>query len=369
MQQSVKRWCFVLVLLIILVAATACAAPRLKLIPASNPDYVYAGRIDFSNPDAPKFYWAGNSATIGFTGRNVSVVLDAPDEGAYFDIILDGDGAHRQVIRCRKGRHAYLIAADLADTRHTVEIFRRVDPTYPAVAFDGIQIAETGDVLRLAPNPSRRIVFYGDSITSGYGVLDPPRNHAGDAAYMDNYVAYDAVAARALHADYRSISLSGIGIMRSWFPLVMPDMYDRLAPRDPASHWDFSSWVPDFVVVNLLQNDSWLLPHEPHPPSREKIIAAYVEFVRDLRRHYPHAAIICLLGNMDITAAGSPWPGYVQAAVQRMHEGGDHNLYSLIVPFKHTPGHPNVAEQAVLAHALIGKIRSIEVHAANPARN
>lgn len=349
--------------LCLLVAPVAFAAPPAtgsRAVAANNPDYVYAGRVDFSDPAAPRFYWAGNAATIGFTGRKLAVVLATTSADIYMDVIVDGDGTHRYVVHCRKGRHVYPIRAALAAGRHTVQVFRRVDPTWPAVRFEGIRIAAGARVFRPSVPHALRIVFYGDSITSGYGVLSPDRKDEGNPAYMDNYVAYDAVAARALHAAYRSISLSGIGILKSWFPLTMPQMYGRLAPRDPQSRWNFASWTPDVVVVNLLQNDAWLLPREKHPPSRQRIVAAYAGFVRALRDHYPHAAIICMLGNMDVTAKGSVWPGYVRAAVHKLRAAGDARVYTLIVPYKQTPGHPDVTEQRTLAAALVSKIRTVE---------
>jgi len=352
-------------LLLVLVAspwawAKSPDAMPLQTIRADNPDFVYAGRVDFTDRAAPKFYWAGNSAAIVFTGRDLDVVLDDPQGGAWFDIIIDGDGNHRRVVHCGKGRRVYPVATHLAGGRHTAEVFRRVDPTLAGVSFEGIRIDKGGKVFHPNLHYARRIVFYGDSITSGYGVLDASRKDEGNPRYMDNYVAYDALAARALHVGYRSISLSGIGVMKSWFPLVMPQMYDRLAPRNPASHWDFTRWRPDIVVVNLLQNDAWLLPREKQPPSSRQIIHAYTDFVRALRGHYPDARIICMLGNMDITAKGSPWPGYVEAAVQAMRAGGDRRIYSLVVPYKNTSGHPDIAEQRVLAQALVSRIKSIE---------
>ena len=45
----------------------------------------------------------------------------------------------------------------------------------------------------------------------------------------------------------------------SWDSLIMPEIYDRLVPTDSKSKWDFSLYRPDIVVVNLFQNDSWLV--------------------------------------------------------------------------------------------------------------
>lgn len=225
MQRTRMPWTITVVLGALLLTpltfAAAAAGTGLKLVRADNPDYVYAGRVDFSDPMAPKFYWAGDSATIGFTGHELGVTLDSPEGDAWFDVIVDGHGAHRHVVHCRNGRHAYVIAAHLADGRHTVEVFRRVDPTAGVAMFDGIEIGKSDEVFRPALHYATKIEYYGDSITSGFGVLAPGRKDEGNLAFMDNYVAYDADAARVLHADYRSISLSGIGILESWFPLVM----------------------------------------------------------------------------------------------------------------------------------------------------
>ncbi|HKI47084.1 MAG TPA: hypothetical protein VKA08_17270 [Balneolales bacterium] len=343
-----------------LVPTFAQSSSNLKIVKADNPDYIYAGRIDFSRPDAPKFYWAGNSATIGFTGRRLSVILDNAKGDNYFDIIIDGNGAHRHVIKCVKGRHLYTVAQNLKDTRHTVDVFRRIDPPFSGTKFEGIEIGKSDSVFRPDIHYKFKIAYYGDSITSGYGVLDTTGGkHGGDPDMMDNYVAYDAVTARHFDADYRSISRSGIGIIKSWYPLTMPQMYDRLNPNDPNSHWDFSKWTPDIVVINLFQNDSWLLPKEKNPPAKEQIIEAYIHFVETLRSKYPQADFICMLGNMDITRKGSPWPAYVETAVSRMRKKGDHHIYTLIVPYKHTPGHPHVAEQKSMSEMLDKKISEI----------
>ena len=148
--------------------------------------------------------------------------------------------------------------------------------------------------------------------------------------------------------------------MVSWFPLIMPEMYDRLDPTDSTSKWDFSKYTPDVVVINLLQNDSWIvnMPNNEQfknrfgtkRPDSSFIIDAYKNFVQTIRKTYPATQIICMLGNMDITRKGSPWPGYVERAVAQLH---DKQIFTYIAPYKETPGHPKVKEQQMLADGLI----------------
>ena len=140
----------------------------------------------------------------------------------------------------------------------------------------------------------------------------------------------------------------------------MPEMYNRLDPTDSTSKWDFSKYTPDLIVINLLQNDSWIvtMPNNEQfkkrfgskPPDEAEIVEAYKNFVQTIRSTYPKAPIICMLGNMDITKKGSPWPGYVQKAVSQLH---DKKIFTYFAPYKDTYGHPKIKEQVTLANGLI----------------
>ncbi len=86
---------------------------------------------------------------------------------------------------------------------------------------------------------------------------------------------------------------------------------------------------------------------------RSAIIAAYRLFVANIRKHYPHAQIICALGNMDATREGSPWPDYVTRAVSNLK---DNRIYTHFVACKDTPGHPTIREQEDMASSFIAFI-------------
>jgi hypothetical protein len=197
-------------------------------------------------------------------------------------------------------------------------------------------------------------------------VEDTTGKDRGTAPYENAYIAYASLTARHFDAAYNCTVKSGIGITISWFPLIMPEMYDRLDPEDPNSKWDFSKFRPDLVVINLFQNDAWLTNMPTHdqfkarfgttPPTPEFIINAYKNFVKQVRTKYPNAHIICMLGNMDATKEGAPWPGYIQKAVDQQK---DKKIYTLFVPYKNTNGHPSRSEQKTLADSLI---RFIDTH-------
>jgi len=207
------------------------------------------------------------------------------------------------------------------------------------------------------------IEFYGDSITSGYAVEDYSGKDRPDSIYTNSYNSYASVTARYFNADYTCISRGGIGVMVSWYPLIMPEMYDRLNPEDSDSKWNFTKSNPDVVVINLFQNDSWLVNIKDNEqfkskfgeekPSDEFIVKSYKDFVKTIRNKYPNTKIICMLGNMDITNYDSVWPGYVKEAVSALN---DNKISTLFVPYKNTLGHPKVEEQQLIANSLISLI-------------
>ena len=319
----------------------------------------YSGRIDFSNPQSPVFFWAGTSVKARFEGNSIQVKLKDISGKNYYNAIIDGDIDNRIVIDCEPGQTVYTVsvADSIEKESHTIEIVRRTDPRSPATEFQGFVLEPGKKLFELPSDRKMRIEFFGNSITSAHGVLDESRKNNDDLSTWDNTMSYAAMTARHLNAEYHCISMSGIGVVKSWYPLIMPQIYNRLDPNDPESEWGFSQWTPDIVVVNLFQNDSWLIKN--HQP--ETMITAYTDFIRTLRTHYPDVEIICALGNMDITRSGSPWPGYVKTAVSRMNQPpfSDAKIHSLIFPFKNTGGHPTVSEQKAMADLLVEFIEDL----------
>jgi hypothetical protein len=190
-------------------------------------------------------------------------------------------------------------------------------------------IAVDGKVLP-PPAYKHRIEFYGNSITCGYAIEDTEGKDRGTYEFENGYKSYANITARNFNADYRSISKSGIGVVISWFNYVMPDIYDRVAAHDSIAKWDFKKFTPEVVVVNLFQNDSWIVKLPDHeqfkahfgktPPTDGFIIKSYQKFITSIRGKYPQAKIICALGSMDATKQGSPWPGYIQKAVAGLND-------------------------------------------------
>jgi len=322
----------------------------------SNKNIAYEGRIGkTSDGSASEIYWSGSSIKINFKGTDANITLEDENGANYFNVILDGTPI--KVIKLEKGKKTYNLLKDLPNKKHSIELTKRNEWTYGKTLFYNLEIK--GELLHKDPQKPFFIEFYGDSITTGHGNEDYSGNDKPEGNVSNNYTTYAAMTARHFNSEYSCIARGGIGIMVSWHTMIMPEMYFRLNPSDANSKWDFSTKQPDIIVINLLQNDSWIVNHPNHKeykkrfgtkkPNDSTIIKAYSNFVNTIRTKYKTAPIICLLGNMDITKENSVWPNYVRTAIDRLE---DTNTYACFVPYKNTPGHPKVEEHELIAKQL-----------------
>lgn len=220
--------------------------------------------------------------------------------------------------------------------------------------------------IRSTDKKDRKIEFIGDSITCGYGVLGGPeapfstKTESADDAFA-------VQCARALDADYQLVSFSGIGVISRYIepeenePLtdvLMPALYLHtdavLAKRygwRPES-WDFSSFCPQVVVINLGTNDDSYT--RGIREREERFEEEYCEFVRNIHRRNPEAEIVCTFGVMSQRLLPR-----VEEAVQRLSESGvpvRMHREEPILPGEVTgcDGHPSAQRQRKMAESLTG---------------
>ncbi|MBE6861874.1 MAG: hypothetical protein E7497_03110 [Ruminococcus sp.] len=225
-------------------------------------------------------------------------------------VLVNGKFAVKKVI-CKE-RESFVIC----DSESTVSLNVRIIKLSEA-AFSVLEIhpAETDDcaVIETVPEKSLKIEFIGDSITCGYGVDDANIESEFATAAENAMKSYAYLTAKALDADYSMFSASGYGIISGYtpdgtrnLPERIPPFYDSsgfsystvdgtLHPHDIA--WDFKSFTPNAVVINLGTNDSSFCKGSDERSAEFE--AAYYEFVSRVRSHYPDAHIICALGIME----------------------------------------------------------------------
>lgn len=350
----------VLLLISILFLTPKNIVAQKKVVPFNNSKIQYEGRIAFKD-SAACINWSGTSISLNFKGSEISAILKDVDTSNYYNVILDDKVISK--IQLDTHKKSYVLASNLSYEKHKIQLFKRTECEKGSTYFYGFETNKNATVLPKSKSKKRKIEYYGDSITCGYGNEVTNGKDSGTGHFENNYLTYSAITARYFDAQYSCIAYSGIGIMVSWFPLIMPDIYDLTDPHDKNTKWNFTNYTPDIVVVNLFQNDSWLVNKPAHEefkrifgsqkPNEDYIIKSYENFVKSIRQKYPNTTIICVLGNMDATITGSKWPNYIVQAVENLN---DKKIYTHFFEYKNTSGHPKVNEQKAMADSLIAFI-------------
>ncbi|WP_145335193.1 SGNH/GDSL hydrolase family protein [Paenibacillus xylanexedens] len=173
-----------------------------------------------------------------------------------------------------------------------------------------------------------KIEFIGDSITSGEGAIGAKTEEDWIPMWFSALHNYTFMTAEALDAAYHVISQSGWGVLSSWdnnpngnIPeyygqvcgLLKGERNEQLGALEP---YEFSSWQPDIIVVNLGSNDdgafqspAWTDPitgqvykqrlNEDgtyHEEDLAKFERAVEQFLIKLRKNNPQAHIVWAYG-------------------------------------------------------------------------
>ncbi len=349
-------------------------------VAANHPQIGYVGRVDCTRPLAPVFAYPGVSIRARFQGDSLDIRLkdsgeDGPQTTNYYNVIVDG-GIPR-VIQTSPRQELYPVARNLDQSEHTVEIWKRVEASPGGVLnagraeFRGLRLRKGAKLLPLAAR-TRRIEFVGDSITCGYGnelALDEPSHAHYTTKNSNGYMAWGAIAARELDADYVAVAYSGRGMYRNYRGAPeprMPDLYLRIVPDDATSpKWNIASYSPHVVVINLGTND-----FSPGGVNRHAFRKAYDSFLVSLRGYYPAASLLVAIGPMlsDTYPPGENAWTNVRAdlkqivASRRAH--GDANIDTLFFDPQSPPfgedWHPTVATHKAMAAQLVTHIKQLK---------
>lgn len=347
-----------LLLLLCLGAQAAPAAPLPVEVGPRDPNLRLVGRFDLRDPAGPRGAWAGSSVLFKFKGTAANASLKSTG-GDHVQVVVDG--VPTAVLALTREARLYRVASGLPDREHTVELFKRTEPLVGQLQLLGLQLEKGRTLLALPVRKDRRIEFVGDSITCGYGNESASEKEKFAANTENNYLAYGAVAARDLGAEYVAISWSGKWLFGD---NAIPLLYDLALPGDPQSTWDFSGWSAHAVVVNLGTND-----FGPRNPTEKEWQEAYRAFIQRLRKNYPQCHVFCAVGSM--MSDGYP-PGrkalstirqYTTGLVDALRKAGDRKVhYVEFDPQDPKNGlggdwHPSVKTHRLMADRLVPAVR------------
>lgn len=225
-----------------------------------------------------------------------------------------------------------------------------------------------------------KLEFIGDSISSGEGTYGATKDTDWLAMYMSSSRHYATILEKAMDADIRIISQGGWGVYAGWDNDLrhnIPSVYysvcgpatgefsKSLGAMEPN---DFSSWVPDAIVVNLGTNDTsafntpaFDVPGVGMSKMRrnedgsfcdedlQKVKDAIYAFILQLRQFNSSSHILWAYGMLGVEM----FPAIEETVEKYSKENQDDNVFVLRLP--------SVTEETLGAHSHPGYLNHKEV--------
>ena len=269
-----------------------------KHISPHHPYIRYSGRVDRSKKESVSFDWPGVAIRCHFTGSSVGIKMNGGKDN-YFNLFIDNELI--SVFHAPRDTTIVVETLNRKDS-HELRITKRTEADMGMTRFMGIILDDEG-ALEPVPNiEKRRIEFIGNSITCGYGTEGNNRDERFRPDTENSDKSYAAILARAFAAEAHYIAHSGIGVVRNYGdeqPVTDPDQtmpgrFNRTLDNDAGVTWDFSSWTPDCVIINLGTNDFSTTPH----PDKHTFQNGYKELIMQVRKAYGDIPVFCVVGPM-----------------------------------------------------------------------
>ena len=259
-------------------------------MPANNPAINYEGRHAEEAGGAVRLGFPGVTAYLRVRAATLQMSAHASSDDVFFDVSVDG--AAPTVVRLRKGEGTYGLLQNPSVAEHTLEVTRRTESWMGTCEIRGFELSG-GELLTPPDRPARKLMFIGDSVTSGELTAYVPGSDPHEKINSNARVSYGMLLARKLGAQCHLVSYGGRGIIRDWQGIRdtrnAPQFYELALPDGPAVRWDHSRYVPDAIGIQLGTND-----FNPGIPEQSEFVNAYVEFVRKIRRDAPGTFIFIM---------------------------------------------------------------------------
>ncbi len=330
----------------------ACEAPQLTG-KSTTGEVHYLGRYDMTEAGDVRMGWPGSGLSLRFRGTKLTVTITDGGNGI-MDAVINGKSS---ALILREGRQDYDIVSSDTESLFDISLTRRTE-VFDTGLFEINDVKVTGELVG-APAIDRKILFIGDSITTGFGVRGNTKDCQYSPASNAPRKSYAWLAADALKAEPHLVAISGRGVVFNYDNdpnPVMPLQIDYAVP-DTDSRWEHTKFQADVVVVMLGTND-W----STVDPGQEKFNSGYLALVNDIRARFPKAHIVMASGPLLGGAQGAAIVDGIDYVKSQM--SSDANLSSVNLSLSETqlkwscnahPGRDSMVKMANDVSAHISK--------------
>ena len=346
-------------------------------------------------PQTPlPLFWTGSGVEFVTDSTQLAFEFETDFETREQWIRIEIDGASVLRMPMEKGRSRIYAYRDMASgSPRRVRLYKETQPMPrdPSAILLLHGICCDGVITPVQPRPIH-IEFVGDSISSGEGLAGAPTTQDGVSMVFSTQYHYAVETARRLNADFRILSQSGWGVAVGWDNdphHTMPPFYEQVCGVVPGNVYgslgahrehDFSTWIPDIVVIHLGYNDGFALDSPLwtdsvtgvasglirgpdggcDSQSGERFTTAAVNFLHTLRRCNPKAYLIWAYGMYGQIMR--PW---IEEAVRRFRDESEDTRVSFLLLPDTSPeqlgsnNHPGPAAHLATANVLTKALSAI----------
>lgn len=274
----------------------------------------WMGRSTYSKLKGLKMlYHTASGFEVKFKGERVTTRIfatsyDNPTHNPFVSIVVDDDFDNQRRIEITKEYTDLVLIDGLSDNQiHKVALYKSTESQDGIIGIE--KINTTGEFIADMDVKSHKIEFIGDSGSCGFGNLNKPSEQRTSEG-SDGMKAFAALTGIALDADFQIFAASGWGIKASIYTTPNTvNVFDAYKNYDfsgsgAAIKYDYSSFIPDLVVINLGTNDySYIYAAVTDPTEYEKRLndykEQYIAMVNFIHELYPNAHILMLHGLMN----------------------------------------------------------------------
>lgn len=354
------------------------------------------GRIDNSLEVVPLLS-NGHGIEVNVTGSQLWVEVEADYDNyePWVAIELNGELVSRFMVD--KGKHSICLFRGIDPSRTTrVRFYRETQAMSEDERTSVIVKGLWGDGNFMAPPYyDHKLEFIGDSISSGEGTYGAKSDEDWTAYCMSYSRTYINLTGKALNAECRVISQGGWGVFCGWDNdrrHVIGKHYEQICglasygdtnkKYNVDKPHDFTSWIPDAVIINLGTNDAsgFDQPAFRDPDTGEeyklekdenglyskedamRISLAAVNLLKLVRKRNPDSHIVWIYGMLGYDLG----PVLAEAFNIYTAETGDSNVKFIMLPAinSETVGarnHPGTESHKIAAGILTDHLRNVLV--------
>ena len=269
------------------------------------------------------------------------------------------DNTYVETIEVANGNKDYTLKEKITAGSHVIKILKQNEPAFSKIGLVDIQEGDY-EFVNFTKDTRKKIEFYGDSITCGYGNLTD-NQHGFSMDTEDGTLAYTQLCADQLNYQNSVVSYSGIAMALSPFNSNFT-MLDRYKTIDGSREWNFANYVPDVIVINIGTNDNTKFKQLTASEQESKVNLFFENLktmALDLQQKTPNAKFVFPYNMM--TELHSYLVTAIDSTVAALNKNNDDCASSL--EFSHNTagadGHPSKEGHAQFANILANYIQML----------